>query len=298
MKTYDLSELKEGSGSSTYYLIPREWATINFYKGASVVEIGKGGYVSTKVFAYVLELLGKSIKEWYDRWILNLCYDYKPRCPICNKPLEFVNVSDGYREFCSASCKMRYMYLYSDDYPDWKKYKVPGGMVNYMRNHPDEFPEFIKAQDELYSKGGAFGHMYENIDNYPEFKVNQGGRYSKHGWLTTNKAGEVYYESSWEEDYFKYLDSNPQVLEFQPHPFIIKYKYDNGEIHRYTPDVLVTYHDGHKELIEIKPESQVDWDINLWKFDAARKYCSKNSMIFKVITENEIYSSSRNEESI
>jgi hypothetical protein len=68
-------------------------------------------------------------------------------------------------------------------------------------------------------------------------------------------------------------------------PFSIPYQQGDGTIHRYLPDFLVTYIDSKKEIIEIKPSTFVNYDINVQKFEAAKEYCQINCMSFKIITE-------------
>ena len=63
--------------------------------------------------------------------------------------------------------------------------------------------------------------------------------------------------------------------------------------HNYYPDFYIKYIDKHdqiiKALIEIKPYFQKKWDVNIAKWDACQKHCDKKKMVFKVLTERELF---------
>lgn len=56
----------------------------------------------------------------------------------------------------------------------------------------------------------------------------------------------------------------------------------------YIPDLLVTYIDGHRELVEIKPKRRIANPKNVKKFLAAGEWCLQNSCRFVVLTEVEL----------
>jgi hypothetical protein len=74
----------------------------------------------------------------------------------------------------------------------------------------------------------------------------------------------------------------------------------------YVPDFLITYNDAggrqHAELIEIKPLKETTLEsagknprnqaaaiLNMAKWEAARAWCRSHNLIFRVITENDIF---------
>ena len=63
----------------------------------------------------------------------------------------------------------------------------------------------------------------------------------------------------------------------------IKYRY-KGKTHYYIPDFIIQYTDGSTYLIEVKPKDLVKDIINQKKFKAARKYCKKHHLGFKIWT--------------
>lgn len=96
---------------------------------------------------------------------------------------------------------------------------------------------------------------------------------------------EVWYRSSWELAFMKYLDNNLDVKRCEYENVRIPY-YDTAEKKRnYIPDVLIEYNDGRKVLCEIKPFARKNSETNKRKFFAARKFCKQRDIKFKVITE-------------
>ena len=118
----------------------------------------------------------------------------------------------------------------------------------------------------------------------------------------------IRYLSWWEFRYMQYLDKETSVRTWASEEFFLHYfRADTGRIAKYYPDFFVEYIDGSKEIIEIKPlrETQppkqspnkkrktlireaITYETNQSKFAAARAFCSKNNMKFRIITEIEL----------
>jgi hypothetical protein len=122
----------------------------------------------------------------------------------------------------------------------------------------------------------------------------------------------VIYRSSWELRAFKWLDSNPNVIEWGSEELVINYisPIDNRN-HRYFPDLIVKVRkfDGSivTYVIEIKPYAQTvepkpkkrvtksyinevcTWGINTAKWAAAKEYCRHRDWEFKLLTERELF---------
>lgn len=97
--------------------------------------------------------------------------------------------------------------------------------------------------------------------------------------METKKGGTFRTKSTWETKYVEKLENDPTVTEFKYEPMRIPYAYD-GLMLYYIPDFLVTYVDGHRELIEIKPERLCSMGKNPAKIAAA----SKQDIPFRVVT--------------
>ncbi len=88
----------------------------------------------------------------------------------------------------------------------------------------------------------------------------------------------------------KWLDANPEVLTYQSEGFSISYLY-KGKKRHYIPDFLVTYFNGRRVLIEIKPKQFLDNEKTLLKAEAARAYCTANGIdAYEVLTGEDLRS--------
>lgn len=137
------------------------------------------------------------------------------------------------------------------------------------------------------------------------------GKYISGEFIPTNPKKyigtyPIMYRSSWEKEFMKYLDRNPNVLQWASESISIPYlnPLDN-KVKNYIPDFYVKYRDKRgntrAEIIEIKPKSetflkeakskkdQVALLINSYKWKAAQIFCKKNGMKFRVLTEEEMF---------
>jgi len=112
--------------------------------------------------------------------------------------------------------------------------------------------------------------------------------------------------SSWELAVFTKFDAHPNVLQWASES--VKIPYQNpltGKFSRYVPDLLVVYVDKnnkkHAELIEIKPiretvmerartkRDKIAITVNKAKWKAAYSFCRKNNLMFRVLTEEQLF---------
>lgn len=121
------------------------------------------------------------------------------------------------------------------------------------------------------------------------------------------------YRSSYELKFFRWADTNPNIIKWGSENIIIPYinPLDN-KVHRYFVDNYVIFKDNegnHKKLlIEIKPSSQtvkpnenrrkkkstryyeqVAWVTNQSKWEAAKKWAEKHGAIFTLLTEKDLF---------
>ena len=123
-------------------------------------------------------------------------------------------------------------------------------------------------------------------------------------------VNNITYRSSWELNFCKFLDNNPNVLKWASEEITIPYiKPTTGRQHRYYPDFYMEYINKRgevvKELIEIKPEKQtrsstakrnktrlyedITFAINKAKWIAAEKWCRQRGVHFRILTENQLF---------
>lgn len=115
-----------------------------------------------------------------------------------------------------------------------------------------------------------------------------------------------YYRSSWEFTFMCFCDNNPAIVQWASEAVQIPYR--NPVTNKqtiYVPDFLIVYIDAkqklHTELIEIKPSKEVTMEsakslrdkyvvaINLAKWEAAKNWCKANNVVFRVVTEFDIF---------
>lgn len=115
------------------------------------------------------------------------------------------------------------------------------------------------------------------------------------------------YRSGWEFTFMKFCDQHSSVISWASESIRIPYRNPiSGKNTIYVPDFFITYQDKNgktiSELIEVKPASQairekvgksnynkMSYIVNQVKWAAARAWCKQNNIIFRVITENDIY---------
>lgn len=121
-----------------------------------------------------------------------------------------------------------------------------------------------------------------------------GPKYSSlSGQICSKKLNSpIQFESSLEKDFIYLLEFNREVRRYFEQPIEIKYIDSTDKERKYIPDFLVIYKDKFRkdEIIEIKYELELqkNEEILKEKFEAARKYCIENDMVFRVLSDSYI----------
>lgn len=114
------------------------------------------------------------------------------------------------------------------------------------------------------------------------------------------------YRSGWEHAFMRFCDSNDNILQWASESISIPYRHPlTGKMTMYVPDFLITYRNKQNqmraELIEIKPKKQSVMEskmssrdravvaVNYAKWDAATKWCRRQGLQFRVLTEDDIF---------
>ena len=115
------------------------------------------------------------------------------------------------------------------------------------------------------------------------------------------------YRSSWEWAIMNMCDNNPAIAKWASEAVKIPYRCPlTGKQTIYVPDFFVNYVDKggkqHAEVWEVKPASQAlkervgrnpmnqaAFIKNMAKWEAARAWCSRQGIMFRVISENDIF---------
>ena len=118
--------------------------------------------------------------------------------------------------------------------------------------------------------------------------------------------GQIIYRSSWENHFCIFLDSNEHIIEWASEALRIPYRHPlTGKQTTYVPDFLIRYRNASNqvitELIEIKPAGQsalkegmnqnqrATVAVNHAKWEQARKWCQRQGIKFRVVTENDMF---------
>lgn len=125
------------------------------------------------------------------------------------------------------------------------------------------------------------------------------------GKYVGNKAPT--YRSGWEFTFMKFCDDHPAIMQWASEAIKIPYRNPlTGKQTIYVPDFFIVYGDQtgaqRVELIEVKPANQTlkerlgknktnqaQWIINQAKWEAARAWCKQKNILFRIVTENEIF---------
>ncbi len=156
------------------------------------------------------------------------------------------------------------------------------GELNGMkgRNHREDSKE--KMSD---------GHSQNLVDG-KGFVYGGNGHVS--GWHTSPKGNigvRMFYRSSWERDMMFHLDSNDDVSSYGYECVRIPYYDIDNHKRNYVPDFLVTYSDGRRVLVEIKPKQFLDNEKTKLKADAAWLYCFANGIdVYEILTGEDLRS--------
>ena len=115
------------------------------------------------------------------------------------------------------------------------------------------------------------------------------------------------YRSSWEFTFMKFCDEHPNIVKWISEGIKIPYRNPfTGKYTVYVPDFFISYIDAngksHNELIEVKPTNQRSLKeakknqrnaahalLNSAKWEAARAWAKQNGVVFRVVTENDIF---------
>jgi hypothetical protein len=136
-------------------------------------------------------------------------------------------------------------------------------------------------------------------------------KFAQGAYVIKNKAkyvgkGTPRYRSGWELAFMRFLDNNDNILQWASESISIPYRNPiTGKQSIYVPDFLITYRNRNNqmvaEVIEIKPKKQSVIEskmkaneratvaVNYAKWDSATKWCKKQGLLFRVITEDDMF---------
>lgn len=115
------------------------------------------------------------------------------------------------------------------------------------------------------------------------------------------------YRSSWEWAFMQFCDNNPAIENWASEAVKIPYRDPlTGKHSVYVPDFFIQYVDKngrkHAEVVEVKPMNQTvkervgrnkinqaHFVRNMAKWEAARIWCKRQGIYFRIVSENDIF---------
>jgi hypothetical protein len=119
------------------------------------------------------------------------------------------------------------------------------------------------------------------------------------------------YRSGWEFHFMKFCDEHPSIAQWASEAVKIPYRNPlTGKQSIYIPDFFIAYNDKtgkqRVELIEVKPANQsfkektgkskvnqAHWVVNQAKWESARAWCKQKGILFRIVTEDDIFHTGR-----
>jgi hypothetical protein len=94
--------------------------------------------------------------------------------------------------------------------------------------------------------------------------------------------GKIRCDSTWEHRRVSFLVQQSDVKNLIREPYRLAYR-TGGVEHTYIPDYQIEYHSGRIVLEEVKPKQFCDNPASRAKFKAARAFCRKRGLEFRVL---------------
>lgn len=148
--------------------------------------------------------------------------------------------------------------------------------------------------------------MINKNNKIKSLKPKLNSRY-KQGYIDINECRKVFesqknqpiiYRSSYERDFIRFLESNPNVVGWGSECIEVRYYNPiDKAFHSYYPDFVIKYKDNSIHVIEIKPSNQLkkpdsknryqvnEYIKNTAKWKAAKALCDRRKYKFSVISE-------------
>jgi len=109
-------------------------------------------------------------------------------------------------------------------------------------------------------------------------------------YVSTKTGASCSYRSGWELGFMMYLDDSPDVISYEYEslkiPYVANVRF--GRTRNYIPDFVVSYVNGMKYIIEIKPSRRVAQATVQKKLAAAQSWAQAHGFVLAVLTEIEL----------
>lgn len=181
----------------------------------------------------------------------------------------------------SDSTKTKMSENHADISGDKNPFKNSLLLPGKRQKHQERCRKMWEKRDDEYRR--KFGEKVSKLKAEDPQKKTNHHKNHKSGYLETNKAGSIFFRSSWEKLVALALDDHPSVISFELEPYCIKYQTANG-VNRHTRiDFLVVFDDGEKAMMEVKPAAIRKLGSNPDKIKAYISHCRENNITFILI---------------
>lgn len=118
-------------------------------------------------------------------------------------------------------------------------------------------------------------------------------------------ASKIVCRSLWERNVCKFCDETPNIIKWSSEEISIPYVSPlDKKVHNYYPDFLIQFKNAaglQNWMVEVKPKKQTylkenaskkekaTWIINTAKWQAAKRYCDIHNIVFKIVTEKDLF---------
>lgn len=174
-----------------------------------------------------------------------------------------------------------------------KSMKITTNTPEYKKMCSDRMKERWKDENYRKERHEILNNIWENptdtVLNFPRSKPNTSKLYSEY------EDKEIYLDSSWEVAFYIYnslLNKEVKIIYREPIGITYINPFDSLT-HKYFPDFYIIYEDGYQELIEIKPEYNLEDEVVKSKLNAAKDICYLTGISFRIVTDDEIKSMKR-----
>lgn len=206
------------------------------------------------------------------------------QCDICDDARQLTRwrAEDNIKrnsQFVCASCAMKKHHA-SSEYTEDRKDKISKALTGITRSEETKKKmseakiaffktpkgEALKRKLSFLAAKGHAENKYENA--------------KRTGWHLSGKTGDlVFYGSSYELRLCWELDQDPAVKAYET-----QISYEINERSRCL-DCLITYKNGNKKAVEVKPESRLNEQANIDQINDSKAYAESQGWGFEVYTE-------------
>jgi hypothetical protein len=245
-------------------------------------------------------------------------------CKICGKNTHFRSVGAGYFETCSSRCATLNLFNSKEYREKQRKNNYNGINANKIRSekaimrmntleykNSDVYKKMGSSIKEKWANDKAYREkivksMHERFldkefnerfsrsmrklwlnKEYIEKMQHRNNSYKTGYFFSVKNDKELFYQSSYELKAFELLENDNDVVEFKRGGFAIQYLNNAKEKRSYIPDIIVTYKNSLKRILEIKPKKLRN--DNILKLEAGLKYCKENGFKYEIWDEEILF---------